>query len=169
MAYVSTLVTQTCIKQGEAFIPLSEVSALVLDDPGYVDGSIRVFAGNQPLITDDEWTDVAHWWASMGNIIEELADGATHPLSLSFPDCPIDMRFQVKGETLVWEVDGAKKRRVSVVLDQALQTLVEDYHSTFERLRVVNPAAAPDYDTLTQHFNTVLPTYPLRSEVKLNM
>lgn len=157
MPPVTLLAIQTCVKQGESFIPLAEVGRLVLDDPGYVDGSIRVFSGCKPLITDVEWTDIGHWWGEMGNVIHDLAGGKT-AVDSSFPDCPIDMRFRVAAGCLTWEVDGAKARKATFNLDQALQASVDGYFSTFERLSVVNSDAARDYDGLMGYFRNAMPS-----------
>lgn len=157
MPHVTPLIIQTYVKQGEFFIPLVEVGRLVLDDPNYVDGSIRVFAGRKPLITDAEWTDIVDWWGEIGNVIHDLAGGKT-AVDSSFPDCPIDMRFRVAAGCLTWEVDGAKARKATFNLDQALQALVDGYLSTFERLRVVNPDATRDYDGLMDYFRNAMPS-----------
>lgn len=165
MTETALLRTETCVKQGDQFLPLEQIGELKLDDPNYVDGSIRVFAGRKPLITDAEWTDIVDWWGGVGNVIRDLVGGAKQ-VTDAFPDCPVEMRFQVAGGQLTWEVDGAETRRATFNLDQALRALIEGYHSTFERLKVLNPAAATEYDALTDYLKKAVPTSRMTSIIK---
>ena len=137
---------ETCVKQGDRFIPLSSVTKLLLKDPNYVDGSIRVFVGNQALITDVEWTDIVQWWANMSNVIRELLNGARNNLKLYFPDSTAEMCFKIDGNKLTWEVISTELRSADMNFLQALQILIEEYKHTFEKLKLINPARISDYD-----------------------
>lgn len=82
----------------------------------------------------------------MSGILEELSHGRTRSAEGGFPDAPVDMLFEVDGERLTWTVR-AKETRVAV-LDRvpALRILMAEYRHVFERMRILNPSCASDYD-----------------------
>lgn len=134
----------TCAKQDGRFVPLDELNELKLRNPPYVDGSIRVIARGEPLITDAEWTDAVEWWVGMGRVLRDLSNGASQ--SVCYFDWPGSMLFEVDGERLTWTLRGPEVK--SATLDRAptLQLLVREYRRFFERMQILNPCNNGDYD-----------------------
>ena len=137
---------ETCVKQGRDFIPIDVAQQIKLKEPLYVDGSIRVTVGGQPLIDDTQWTDIIHWWAHMSGILEELSHGRTRSMEGGFPDAPVDMLFEVDGERLTWTVRAKETHVATLDRVPALRILMAEYRHVFERMRVLNPPCASDYD-----------------------
>ncbi len=137
---------ETCIKQGQDFIPIDVAQQIKLKDPLYVDGSIRVTVGGQPLITDTQWTDIVHWWAHMSKILRDLSHGRTRSVEGGFPDAPVPMFFEVDGERLTWTVRARETHVATLDRVPALRTLMTEYQHVFERMRVLNPSCTSDYD-----------------------
>ena len=140
------LYVETCAKQGDRFIPLNGLDRLTLKDPNYVDGSIRVLVNGKPLITDREWTDIVHWWALMNTILRDLSTETRPVIETYFPDCALKMRFEAVGERLAWEIGGPEPRKATLDRFQTIQVLAQESQATFERLKVLNPACAINYD-----------------------
>ena len=140
------LYIETCAKQGDRFVPLNALDRLTLKDPNYVDGSIRVSVNGKPLITDKEWTDIVHWWARMSTILRDLSNGTGQLIETYFPDSALKMRFETVGERLTWQVNGPELRKATLNRFQAIQALARESRATFERLKVLNPACAGNYD-----------------------
>ena len=136
---------ETCAKQGSQFISLDALTALKVKEPRYVDGSIRVTARAQPLITDAEWTDIVHWWAGMSNVLRHLSNGK-QVVEGHFPDWPGTMLFEVAGDRLTWSLHVPETRSVSLERVPALRILMREYGRFFERMKVLNPSCTDDYD-----------------------
>ena len=111
-----------------------------------MDGSIRVSVNGRPIITDQEWTDVVHWWARMNNVLRELSTGTKQVIETYFPDSASKMRFETVGDKLIWKVNGAELWTATLDRRHALQTLARESRATFERLKVLNPACTGNYD-----------------------
>ncbi len=137
---------ETCVKQGRDFIPIDVARQIKLKEPLYVDGSIRVTVGGQPLIDDTQWTDIIHWWAHMSKILRDLSHGRTRSAAGGFPDAPVDMLFEVDGERLTWTVRAKETHVATLDRVPALRILMAEYRHVFERMRVLNPTCASDYD-----------------------
>lgn len=137
---------ESCVRDGDRFIPLSASPALNLKDPSYVDGSIRVTIQGRPLITDREATDVVHWWAGMSGILRDLTQGRKSVVDGGFPDWPGTMLFEVSGDKLTWSVQVPETR--TAVLDRvsALRRLMQEYKMFFERMKILNSTCSSDYD-----------------------
>ena len=140
------LYVETCAKQGGCFIPLTALNRLTLKDPNYVDGSIRVSVNGKSLITDKEWTDIVHWWARMGTILRDLSIGTTQVVETYFPDSALKMHFEAMGDKLAWQISSPEPRRAVLDRSQTIQALAWESRATFERLKVLNPACASNYD-----------------------
>ena len=137
---------ETCAKQGDQFIPINALQHLKVKEPRYVDGSIRVTVGGQPLITDTQWTDIIHWWAGMSKVLRDLSHGKERSIQRYFPDAPVLMLFEVEGERLTWTVRTKQTRVATLDRVPALRALMAEYRHVFERMRVLNPPCASDYD-----------------------
>ena len=137
---------ETCVKQGDQFVPIDVLQRLKVKEPRYVDGSLRVTVGDQSLITDTQWTDTIHWWARMSDVLQELSHGRERSMRRHFPDAPVLMLFEIDGERLTWTIR-AQQTRVAI-LDRvpALRALTTEYMRVFERMRILNPACTSDYD-----------------------
>jgi hypothetical protein len=132
MAMHEMLSVVTCAKQDGRFIPLNELAKLKLRNPPYVDGSVRVTARGEPLITDAEWTDVVEWWGSMSNVLRDLSNGARQ--SVGYFDWPGSMLFEVDGERLTWTLRGPEVKSATLDRAPALRLLVREYRCFFERM-----------------------------------
>ena len=137
---------ETCAKQGDRFVPLNALDRLKLKDPNYVDGSIRVSLNGISLITDKEWTDVVHWWARMNTVLRDLSADKRRVVETYFPDSALRMRFEPVGGKLIWRIEGPEPRKVVLDRSQMMQVLARESRATFERLKVLNPACASNYD-----------------------
>ncbi len=137
---------ETCAKQGDRFVPLNALDRLKLKDPNYVDGSIRVSFNGNSLITDKEWTDVVHWWARMNTVLRDLSANRKQVIETYFPDSALRMRFEPVGEKLIWQIEGPELRKIMLDRSQMIQVLMRESRATFERLKVLNPTCAGNYD-----------------------
>ena len=142
----SELHIETCAKQGDQFIPIDVLQHIEVKEPRYVDGSIRVTVGGQPLIEDTQWTDIIHWWARMSNVLQELSHGRERSMQRHFPDAPVLMLFEVDGERLTWTIRATQTRVATLDRVPALRALMAEYRHVFERMRVLNPSCTSDYD-----------------------
>lgn len=157
MAESEMLSVVTCAKQGGRFIPLDELTALKLEEPLYVDGSVRVTVWGEPLITDAEWTDVVDWWGGMSNVLRSLSNGTEQSAEGSF-DWPGTMLFEVEGERLTWTLRGPEVKSATLDRAPALRILVREYRRFFERMQVISPRDNGDYDVALdymKYFGTV--------------
>ena len=110
-----------------------------------MDGSIRVTARGQPLITDAEWTDIVHWWAGMSKVLRHLSNGK-QVVEGYFPDWPGTMLFEVVDDRLTWSLHVPETRAVTLERVPALRILMREYGRFFERMKVLNPSCSDDYD-----------------------
>ena len=149
---------ETCVKQGDDFVPIDALQHLEVDDPHYIDGSIRVTVSGQPFTTDANWTDIVHWWATMSNVLEEISHGREKSMQRYFPDTPVLMFFEVDGERLTWTLQAEQTHVATLDRVPALRTLMAEYRHVFERMRILNPSRISDYDIsldYMSHFKTL--------------
>lgn len=146
MIATEMLHVETCARQGGAFIPIDTLTMVRLEDPLYVDGSIRVTSWGKPLITDAEWTDIVHWWGGMSDVLRRLSSGTDSHVEEGFPDSPMTMSFEVDGGKLIWTVRGSETRSATLDCAAALRILMLEYRRFFERMQVISPRRNGDYD-----------------------
>lgn len=122
-----------------------------------MDGSVRVTAWGEPLITDAQWTDVVEWWGSMSRVLRPLSNG-TRQSAEGYFSWPGTMLFEVDGERLTWTVRGSQTRSATLDRAPALRILMREYRRFFERMQVISPRDNGDYDVALddmKYFGTV--------------
>ena len=147
----------TYIKQGDAFIPLDEVTALNVKDHHYIDGSVRVSVSGQPLITDADWTHVVKWWAGMSTVLRHLSNGTEQIIEGSFFSWPGRMLFEVAGNRLTWTVRVPETRVATLDRVPALRILMQEYKRFFERMQVLCPCNNDDFDVALAYMSHFKP------------
>lgn len=140
------LLIQTCILQQKEFVPLDMVGRLSLDDPGRVEGSVRISANGVKLITDLNWTELVQWWAQIIQLLENLAVEKRQSVVGYFPDSPTTMQLTVHGSRLTWEVNGATTRSTTLDFGSTIQALFESCETFFTRIKTLNPNSPYDQD-----------------------
>ena len=82
----------------------------------------------------------------MSKILRDLSHGRTRSAEGGFPDAPVNMLFEVDGERLTWTVRGKETHVATLDRVPALRILMAEYRHVFERMRILNPSCASDYD-----------------------
>ena len=82
----------------------------------------------------------------MSNVLHDLSTDIKQVIETYFPDLALKMRFEAVGEKLIWQVNGPNLRRATLDRSQTIQILARESRATFERLKVLNPNCANNYD-----------------------
>lgn len=142
----SELQIVTCIEQGGEFIPIDDLKNIIVKDPSWINGSIRVTSGSISLLTDEHSTDIVQYWGQISSLIADVLIYKKKIVLGGIPGLPVTMRFEVHGSKLVWSVTDIETRTASLSLCQAMSILYEKCYHFFLKIKTLNPASPYDQE-----------------------
>jgi hypothetical protein len=135
---------QSLLQVGDELVPFSDFTGPILDED-YIEGAIELTVNRKPILIREQVDYVDQLWAYLITGLEEISEGQA--FSTFYPDMPVEITLQPKGNLVTIKVDRKKSvSEATLPIAELRNAMIIAARSFFEKLRPFVSLQKPSYD-----------------------